>query len=263
MKENEKTERNLLVLRQTILREEEEFPKLLANYEERDWGILFYNVDEPESNDSNHAVIYPTKIADIETVLCEIKAFYLGKGLIPRVYQPFVQGCFTERKAILNKSGFNVRAFSNEFFLLSDENSIRIEPRLDVRRITEWDERVASDVYVPANEAYGVEPEKRSIKNKNYYLFAGFIADEMAAVVSFHSSELGCTRFDYILTSPKYRAKGYGKELLGFAVDYCKENHFPNCFTWFANPRSAKNGYEAGFRSLFTVETGEAVFENG
>ena len=30
----------------------------LANYEERDYGILFYNIDKKNSYDSNHAVIY-------------------------------------------------------------------------------------------------------------------------------------------------------------------------------------------------------------
>ena len=42
--------------------EEDLFPKLFTNYEERPYGILFYNEANRDSFDSNHAVIYKDKI---------------------------------------------------------------------------------------------------------------------------------------------------------------------------------------------------------
>ena len=42
--------------------EEDLFPKLFTNYEERSYGILFYNEENRDSYDSNHAVIYKDRI---------------------------------------------------------------------------------------------------------------------------------------------------------------------------------------------------------
>ena len=138
---------------------------------------------------------------------------------------------------------------------------IDIEPQLNIRRITEWDERIAAHVYIPAGEECGIEPEKRNLKNPNYYLFAGFAGDDMVSVLSLHTSLHGCTRFDYILTAPSHRGKGYAKEMQLFATDFCRKHALPHCFTWYASPYSAKIGYASGFRQAFAVETGSAFCE--
>ena len=44
--------------------EEDLFPKIFTDYEEREYGILFFNTDNKDSYDSNHAVIYKDKIPD-------------------------------------------------------------------------------------------------------------------------------------------------------------------------------------------------------
>ena len=38
--------------------EEDLFPKIFTDYEEREYGILFFNTENKDSYDSNHAVIY-------------------------------------------------------------------------------------------------------------------------------------------------------------------------------------------------------------
>ena len=44
--------------------EEDLFPKLFINFEERSYGILFYNEANRDSYDSNHAVICRGRIDD-------------------------------------------------------------------------------------------------------------------------------------------------------------------------------------------------------
>ena len=56
--------------------EEDIFPKLFTNYEERSYGILFYNEENGDSYDSNHAVIYKDKIDDLSKVLADIIQYY-------------------------------------------------------------------------------------------------------------------------------------------------------------------------------------------
>ena len=65
--------------------EEDLFPKIFTDYEERNYGILFYNEDNKDSFDSNHAVIYRDKTEDLPGVLSDIVRFYSSKGPASRV----------------------------------------------------------------------------------------------------------------------------------------------------------------------------------
>ncbi len=49
--------------------EEDLFPREITLYEKRDYGFLFYNGENKDSFDSNHAIIYREKIQDIKMVL--------------------------------------------------------------------------------------------------------------------------------------------------------------------------------------------------
>ena len=66
------------------------FPKTFADIEDHDFGVMFYNTANPDSNDSNHAII--TDGSDYEKALEKIKAFYLSKNLGPRVYSALEDG---------------------------------------------------------------------------------------------------------------------------------------------------------------------------
>ena len=50
--------------------EEDLFPRIFTDYEEREYGILFFNTDNKDSYDSNHAVIYKDSLtyAEIEKI---------------------------------------------------------------------------------------------------------------------------------------------------------------------------------------------------
>lgn len=65
--------------------EEDLFPKIFTNFEEREYGILFYNTENKDSFDSNHAVIYKDKIRDLPKVLSDIAEFYRTRGSWPCV----------------------------------------------------------------------------------------------------------------------------------------------------------------------------------
>ena len=53
---------------------------------ERDYGILFYNTENKDSFDSNHAVIYRERIQNLQ-VISDIADFYKAKGRRPIIYQ--------------------------------------------------------------------------------------------------------------------------------------------------------------------------------
>ena len=50
-----------------IFREEDLFPREFANFEAREYGILFYDESNKDSYDSNHALIFREKIENPKT----------------------------------------------------------------------------------------------------------------------------------------------------------------------------------------------------
>ena len=68
-------------------REEDLFPREFTQVIERPWGNIYYSPDNPDSYDSNHALIYRDKVDDLPDVLREIADFYLSRGRKPIIYQ--------------------------------------------------------------------------------------------------------------------------------------------------------------------------------
>ena len=82
-----------------IYKEEDLFPIQITDYEKRDYGYLFYNEQNKDSYDSNHALIYKSKVDDLPKVIEDITAFYKAKGINPSIYQSILdEGYFKENK---------------------------------------------------------------------------------------------------------------------------------------------------------------------
>ena len=246
---------------ESIKQEEIDFPKRFASYVEKEYGILFYMEDNKDSYDGNHACIYPQKITDFGAVLDDIAAFYKKFGIKASIYHPFEKDYFRNNEEILKAHGYTYTAEDDHrVMLLTAENRIRLEKRLDIRVLDEWDERVATDILIPSGEPWEVDVTKKRVGQDGAYLFVGYLDDKAVVYTDIHKSEHGNTRFDYIVTAKDSRGKGYASELLSFVVEYCKENNFPMCWQW-AGP-SEHICYQAGFREAFTMEAGYATVKS-
>ena len=83
------------------------FSKNITSYE-TNYGLLFYNDDNKDSFDLNHAIIYKNKINNIEIVLIDIINFYKLKNIRPCIYQSInEEGYFDEIKNEILKYGFD------------------------------------------------------------------------------------------------------------------------------------------------------------
>lgn len=242
--------------------EEDMFPKAFTYFSEKDFGILFYNEHNKNSYDSNHALIYKYKIADLGSVLDFITEFYTKMNINPNIYQAVEDGgYFKENEAIFKKYGYSVWIEGpNKFMVLTAENNIKNSNQLDIKLATEWDERIATDICIPSNESHEIEVIKNSINSINHKVFIGYTEGKAVAITYLHVSEYDCCRFDYIITSKDYRKKGYARELLSYVTDFCRENNLNNCFQWPAHKTSESICYEAGFRHLFSAEAGRASY---
>lgn len=242
--------------------EEDLFPKDFTNFEEREFGILFYNTKTPNSYDSNHAVIYKEKIKNLSTVLQEITSFYHERNLQPSIYQAAGEvNYFIDNKTVFKSNGYTVwEEGPLDYMLLQADNQLKTSNQLRIERLEEWDERIANDIFIPSEEPWEIEVVKNNLKSPKYKVFVAYLEEKAVAITYFHISNLGCCRFDYIIVSKEYRKSGYARELLSYVTNYCRKNQIKNCYQWPANEISKKICFESGFRAVFTEITARASY---
>lgn len=89
---------------QKIIDFEMSFPKNFADVKYTNYGVLFYNADNFNSNDSNHAIIISND--NFDRAIKNIKEFYLSENLCPRIYGSLVNGQLDKLDSILVENGF-------------------------------------------------------------------------------------------------------------------------------------------------------------
>ncbi len=249
-------------IREKILKEEAEFPKTFTHYEECNYGILFYDAQNRDSNDSNHAVIYPERIGNLRYVLHDIANFCKTKnvGADFSIYHPFVDDYFINNAKILKECGYQFTICPDtRIMLLVEENKIQIPKRLEIKQIIKWDESIDRSVLeCVARKEYFKDVIKNSM-NENYFLFLGYLGNEAVSLLAFHKSTHGITRFDEMGTAEKYKRNGYAREMNGFAVDFLHEHGLPMAYQWPTHVSSERITTEAGFRVAFTLPSGFAT----
>lgn len=251
---------NIDEIRAIIIKEETEFPKRFTSFEERDYGILFFNTDAPESNDSNHAVLFPEKIADLPRVLYEIADFYTAKGLRAHfsIYHPFVENYFIDNAEIFKECGYAITLYGDiRIMLLTEANEIDVPYRLEIRHITAWSDAIGQDILaVNGGKEHFLEVNKNSMGEGNY-LFIGYLRDEPVSLLSFCVTDK-FTRFEEMATAEKHRGSGYAREMNRFAVNYVREHGFPLAYQWPAHDTSERITTQVGFRFAFPLPAGSA-----
>ena len=240
--------------------EEDLFPKLFTNYEERPYGILFYNEANRDSFDSNHAVIYKDKIDDLKKVLADITSFYRAKKLRPIIYQSMLDdGWFEDIKGELTDAGYKSWTELQEYMLPNGANKITPNPDLEVIKVEKWDEELKM-VFLEAEEPWEIEVAKASMSIPHSWMFAARENGKTIGLLYGHVSENTC-RVDYLLVSKKYRRKGAGRALFYAYVEWCKQSGINNAYIW-PDGETPKRIYEEGGYELVEIrKAGRAVWK--
>ncbi|MDR1262159.1 MAG: GNAT family N-acetyltransferase [Oscillospiraceae bacterium] len=254
---------NLSNQQKAILRQEEnEFPKLFTHYSKTDYGYLFYNEGNKDSYDSNHAILLPERVEDLGVVLNDVTAFYTNKGITPAIYHPLKRDYFEKHKNMFSNHGYSVSLEPDRrVFVLSDDSCIVWNDSLDVRRISGWDNRITEHILIPNDQEYEAAVSMEKLKHEGCFVFAGYCGEKAVVYADFHVSPLGCTHFDYIVTAKDERGKGYARQLMHKVTQFCRDQNFPLCATWFANATSERLNIDAGFRATnLCFEAGHATY---
>ena len=244
-----------------IFREEDLFPREFANFEARDYGTLFYDENNKDSYDSNHAVVFKDKITDLDAVLGDIRSFYQSKGQSPIIYQATAEeGYFAEHADIFAKHGLKTWEEEIRFMVSAEENKLVTNPEILVKRVTEWDEAFATEIFEKAGEPWEIGVAKRMIRNSNTVFLVAYYQGCPVGMTYVHERS-GVCRYDYILVSKEHRRIGVGRALMNALVEYCKEQRIENCYLWPAGEEAQRIYLEAGFRTVAVKMAGRAALE--
>lgn len=208
--------------------EEDLFPREITCFIEKDYGILFYNDDNKDSFDSNHAIIYRNKISDLSVVLQDIVCFYQGKGITPNIYQSISDdGYFEEIQNELDQFGFESWTESQRYMILVDENEIRPSADIYVKRVFEWKDEYRTEIFEKANEPWKTDVVKRALMNDNTLFFVAFYKGKSVGMTHCHVTNDIC-RVDYLLVSKESRNIGVGNPQMfldELGIDYNDEKY--------------------------------------
>ena len=240
--------------------EEDLFPKIFTLYEERPYGVLFYNPDNRDSLDSNHAVIYKEKITDLKATLEDVVSFYKEKGLRPIIYQSMLDDAwFEEIKDELTAAGFKSWGETQRYMLPLADNKLVPNPEIEVRKINKWDDSV-TNVFLEAEEPWEIEVARKSMDNPKQWMFAAYLGDKPIGLLYGHCNDNVC-RVDYLLVSKPYRGIGAGKSLFNAFAEWFKETAVENAYIWPDGDAPAHIYEEGGFRFVEDRIAGRAVYE--
>ena len=240
--------------------EEDLFPIIFTEYEERAYGILFYNTDNKDSYDSNHAVIYKDRIHDLRQVLTDITGFYKMKGSRPIIYQSMSDdNWFEEIKGELAAAGFKSWIEDQEYMLQSGDNLIIPNPDITVKRVSEWNDDI-ENVFIEAEEPWEIMVAKKTLSYPKGWMFAAFLNKKVIGLLYGHISERAC-RVDYLLVSKKHRKTGAGRALFYDYVEWCRQNGIENVYIWPDGDTPKRIYEEGGFRVVELRKAGRAVLD--
>lgn len=240
-------------------REEDLFPREFTRAQERPWGILYHNPDNPDSYDSNHALIFRDRVKDLPAVLREIREYYASRGMKPILYQSILDsGWFGEIEAELREAGYRSWQEAQHWMLLSAPSRIRVQA--DIRPITAWTDALATDLYEAAGEPWEIAVARRQLQNPNTIFFGAYVEGRPVGAIYGHVNAEGVCRIDYLLVATAHRGKGLGRALTHAFVQHCRQHGIP-CALWPDGEGPRHIYEEAGFRFVCTMQAGRAVAE--
>jgi len=231
------------------------YPKSYSSLQRTDYGMLFYNESNPDSNDSNHAIItIDNENANYDSIIKEIKEFFLSKNLPPMIYSNHIPGQLERLRDSLNKNGFEVATFNNTYLVHKEKPKINEPYSLTIKRIEEGED--LSFIYkiwaVNKNRRGGADRVfKVAEQRKNwadYNLFVGHLEDGTPVTAAATEYFDGIGMVDEVETAKAYRGKGYARQLTRFWIDYHSKNYSDQLlYVYYENPTAGRMYREAGF----------------
>ncbi len=229
-----------------IIQGEIDFPRAFANVEERPYGLLYHNVEIPDSHDSNHAWIL--RAQHLKPVLVDMESFYRSRGLVPRVYHLCEPGGGENLRRALLKAGFVVRDHSSQFFVLRGQSQIQPSDEIVIRCVQSASPELLTMVE-QSDSPRAMKVVRRRLGSPDYHLLVGFLQAQPVTMGSLAPAG-AFSRVDDVLTHVPCRRRGYARTLIHQLVHYHTQNLRNMLSLYTDNPTAARIYQEAGFEEV-------------
>lgn len=229
-----------------IIHHDNDYVRSFAEAEKRDYGLLFHCRGNPQSHDSNHALILKLD-GDLDAVIADVIAFYRGLGLVPRIYHGFVPGITEVLLPKLLAMGFKMQVYDEDYFVRAAPSAIKPVPDLEVRRVRKLDAAIR-DIFKDDGE-WSVGVIERQLGRKNYHLLVGYVKDTPVTMAALDIAQT-VARVDDVMTHPAHRRRGYARALMHGVVNHHREVSDTALYLYSGIPSAVRIYEEAGFRKL-------------
>lgn len=227
-------------------------PAAYAEMRRTEWGVLFWDDNNPTKHDINHArILNDERFAD---ALAEIREFYTDRGLVPRVY--LCRNQQETQKETLAANGYKLYGdWGFQHFLLTEQNRIPETHQLEIRELTDSSavtERLLQNLYgiYQAEDPDTVNRMSRllprCIESKMCRVWCGYFEGDPACLAMIADSLYGMQFFDLVETAKQYQNRGFARELISFMVERAERP----TFLYSENPTAIRIYEQAGFRPI-------------
>lgn len=237
---------------EAVAKWENECIKEFSNFVERDYGILYYNEDNKESYDSNHALIFD--YSDLKGAIKDIEKFYREKGMKPRIFQANREGEEELLWPLLKEEGFTIEDSPElKLFVLRENSKTELPGRpeaLEFRRPRVISKDIKELYFLDSGGDWGVLKLAKTINNSHYDLICGYDREDKVVTVGTLRANAEVVILEDVITHPDERGKGYGSALINFICNHHREKpRLP--LALFAEDEGAIRIYRrAGFKEV-------------
>ncbi|MCB5270990.1 MAG: GNAT family N-acetyltransferase [Candidatus Cloacimonetes bacterium] len=223
------------------------YPQRFASMQQKDYGLIFFNEGNKNSQESNHAVI--KDFIGIESSIRDIESFYKAKGINPCIFSALDPDELTKLSPSLENHGFNIQIMQEEYLLHDHEGSLRSASELIIQRVRHLDIDMMETIVLEYGTDSTIKVVERHLQHPSYHLLAGFCNGELAALASV-STYAGYSRASDIFTREKFRGKGFGGAMINHLVDYHRGLSQNYLYLFSDDPGTTKVVEKGGFSKL-------------
>ena len=231
-----------------------------TNRKNKDWGTLFFNEEQPDYYDANHAHVNECP-PDIDACINEVVDFYKGKGLTPRFYlynlpnlEPFI--------AKLKDHTFGFEEFVSP--IQKWDQQVVMGKTLEgvtIELVTEENYEAALHIECSIKEFGGRAVREKAFSHEfnhpsfvHYLLRYNGIACATACIFV-HEKQ---ARMESVATLNEYRGKGLIGELIRHIQQEVYERGLRDLWLFPINEQIEKVYAKYGFTTVHTLKTGHA-----
>lgn len=227
------------------------------------WGMLFYNENQPNYYDANHAHIqqiceHPMSVID------EVTSFYQDKGMIPRFYLYNVEQLHSFI-SVAKAKHYHYEEFNNPVQLWNHKVvEIETNSRVTIEKVTVDNYQEALEIEGSITEFGGMETIKKVFREQfnhpaftHYLLRYEGIACSTACIFVYGDQ----ARLESVATLEAYRGKGLIGALIQFIQNEIIKRKIMHLWVFPINETIEKIYQKYGFQTVANLKNGHAYLE--